>query len=677
MSEVSQTNSFSFDFPYPDHEFPIYEAERLSAIIPDRPLVTDWCEKNIHLSKGYTNKGQIIFKKWQIEPINAFLNWPAIGFLGVVQTGKSLMAEMCAYYAMAVMQVEGLFAYDTKDKCREVFKTRIKNMILDNKVLRDLWSGKDDDLSIENIQLLHCFWRIASAQNRDDLASFPAGVVIWSEGAKLKGTNINFDVRKELEGRQESYSGARKRLIIETSPNEYGDPVYNEIFKPGGVILEFHVPCPLCSCYQVLDCEQIKLRRTSGNEPTRDSSRIRYEKEAAVYYECISCKGEIKDSDRVKMEERGVWAKREISERVRDNYTFFQAAERIDNDGTIHYSRENMVMPWYNWGRLIDSSHPFWEHLARFFESQRSSEAFHIFLNNDRGRFFYRRSERIASAFLQQKVLNSTYNAFGEGSFLPSGILVLVCSIDTQDNGFYWVVEGFGQTMESWVVRFGFVPYSIDEVESENYEVIFLRLSGAINEHPYSFLTNEKRIININFARGFQDRGGHRAKLVDYICERLLCFDPYIGATRDDPRRELIYDTGNGFYYGKTELISDLVGARMKKELFHLPADTTEEFLAQIQRQYHYKEVDSKGNEKRKWKHGGDDHYRDCLNLNMACIIDLGLDTALHNPLICDNLRNSIFRPGAEDMHNQKEENKQRPANRSNVRSSYFGGRRW
>jgi len=677
MLEVMKTGiNYEFNFPAPGHEYPLYQSEIISAIIPEQPPVTDWCEKNLHLF-GYTNRGQVIFRPWQREPVNAFLRFPKIGYVGVVQTGKSFMAEMCAYYAMRIMQIGGLFAYDTKEKCAEVFKTRLRKMILENEVLKNMWSGKDDDLTIKNIQLLHCFWRIAAANNRDDLASFPAGVIIWSEGSKIKSANLGFDVVHELEGRQESYSPGRKKIIIETSPNEQGDLVYNEVFKTGSVILEYHVPCLLCGKYQVLEGEQIKLRRkNSGEEPTRDSARIRTEREAAVYYECINCGGEIKEQDRVKMDERGVWAKREIKEKVKDNFTFIQEAEVVDNDGTIHFKRENMIVPWYNWGRLIDATHPFWENLARFFDAQRSTEAFHIYLNNDCGKFFYRKNERISNAYLKQKVLNSKYYAFGREAYLPQGILVLVCSIDTQDKGFFWVVEGYGQMMESWVVRFGFVPYSIEEVDAENYEVIFSRLSSAIYEFPYQFLTAEGELISMKFQRGFQDRGGHRAKLVDYICGRLIGFDPYIGSPRDDPRRDLIYDSRQGYCIGKTEQISDLVGARMKKELFHLPADTTEGFIDQIQRQYHYDEVDAKGNKSRKWKHGGDDHFRDCLNLNMAAIIEMSLDTSLHVQSHCDLLKNAIYK---KDISQSEKPVSQKPSvfRRDNSRGSYFGGGRF
>lgn len=678
--------------PYFDLPFAASYAIKKSFSIEPLPTISEYINKNIYLIEGaYTNTGKVTLYKWEKDPIDAVLDYPLVIYLGPTQTAKSFMADMCVYYGMDIMSIEGMVIYNNEKTVKKVFKRRIKPMIEKNDCLRKLWSGKEDDLSIENIQLKHCFWGIASVGNRNDIATFPAGMIIWSEVSKAeipRDKSKRYDIMSEIKGRQEAYSPYRRKIILESTPNIKGDYMYQEVYKPGVMILQPHLPCPHCGGYQVMVDSQIKLRKKGKEEPDHDPVRIRQEKEKAVWYECIYCHQEIEEKNRSGMGEKVIWAAPKIEERISDRYTFSQDAERIRKNGKIEYNREKMLVPCYQWNRLINPDFFFWECLARFFEAKRTPDKMHIYLNNDMAKFYTPKSERMATNILEQRIIQSNYFAFGDKAFIPSDVLLLLCALDTQDDGFFYVVQGFGQNMMSWINRFGFIECSIEDDENQEYEKSYNKVLNGLFEQPYRMKINNE-IKNLNFARGFIDRGGHRAELVDYICDRLFNFDPYIGANRDDPAKEMIYDSGKGYYIGKTELISDLVGAHLKMKSCKFPFDTTKEFINQITNQYHYDEMDRNGNVKRRWKHGGNDHYRDCLNMIYAAVLEMGLDVGLFDANVCEKLRQQISKKTivskqsigieskVENIQEQRYDVKEKKASQRRRSMSYFGAGRW
>lgn len=678
MQTIVEKKRYPFKFVKPVFTYPVSLEVKEAFQIKPIPLISEWVDRFINLVSGaYTNAGKAFVWAWQKEPLDSILKYPKILLLGPVQSGKSWVADMIVFFAMAIWKIEGMVIYCNDKTARKVFKRRIRPMITGNSCLRKLWSGKDDDLAIDNLQLKHCFWGIGSAGNRNDIASFPGGCVIWSEVSKAevpKDKEKSFDIMSEITGRQEAYSQFRRKIVLETSPNIKGDYMYAEVFKPGTAILMPHVPCPHCGEFQVLIDSQIKLRKSGNEEPDHDPIRIRIEQEKAVYYECIFCRLEITENHRPKMFERVVWAMPEIEERVNDRYTFRQEAEKILKDGTVVEHREKMLVPCYNWNRLVVYDFYFWECLARFFESKRSQDKMHIYLNNDMAKFYYPKSERLSSNILEIKAMQSDYYSSGDDAVIPAGVLFLVCSIDTQDNGVWFVVQGYGANCESWVVRYGFIECAIDLDENQNYDVSFGKIRDGLFQRPY-IKKNGCDVVEMKFMRGFMDRGGHRAALVEYVCDRLENFDPYIGSPRDDPRREMIYDTEKGYFVGKTEQVSDVVGSKMKLKSWHLPCDTSQEFVNQACSQYHFEEQDKRGNIRRKWKHGGNDHLRDCLNMNWACVLDLKMDTGLFNPNVCESLRNLLI--GNEDKKDQPVEEKTEQSRRSGRAGSYFGRGRW
>lgn len=656
--------------------------EREALRIPDQPKPWDWCLKNIRLSTGYTNPGPLRAYQWQREPVNAITKWCNIILLGPTQSGKSTIADLLMYYSIGVYRLPGMIAYGNEKIVRRVFKTRIRDMITHNSVLKKFWSGKDDDLAIEGLQLSSGAWRIASAQNRNDLATFSAAVCIGSEVSKWE--TVSFSPVKELIGRQGAYLESGKwRLILESTPDEIGDQLYQRVYKPNVLILAPHVKCPHCGTWQVWADDRIKLRRDLAQEIVagqRDTKTIRKLKDKSCHYSCAECEKEITETDRARMNQKVVWAAPDVSERVTERYTFTQEAEHIEVDGTVPAAekrRENYDTVCFWWNRLISSGYRFYQCLADFFDATNSPEDLHAYMNNTMARFYRRELTMVATAHLEAKREASSYYQRGDDAFVPAPVLVITFGVDTQKAGFYYTANGWGANMEHWLLRHGFIDLPDDAEEYQDYRKATTTFVNRMFGEP--FRRKDGKVVQVS--GGFIDRGGHRQDLVDAICNmstvRLL---PYIGAAKwTKQRRELVWESSTGdFWLGKTEQLSEKVGTMMRLKTWHIPHDTEHGFMAQAVRQYHYNETDRRGNLKRVWKHGGDDHYRDCLNMSLGVMYAIGMDVGLFDLNTCEQLRWHI-----SDGEKPKEEQAQAKQIQRGRRavgsggSSYFSGGRW
>lgn len=647
-----------FKFPKSKHEYKFTRSEHSAFRIKDRLPVSVWAEKHFKLTKAYVNPGRFFVYPWQREPLDALNEYDLIYFLGPVQTGKSVMAEVCVGYSIDNYSLNGMLIYANEKTAAKVFKYRIRPSIEQIPALRKYWSGKDDDLTIKNIELQNCIWGIASAENKNDIASFPAGFICASEVSKYRSKDFNQIAM--MRGRQQAYlsRGLYKRLL-ESSPYNTGDIFYNEIYKSGTLILDPFVPCPHCGHYQVLTDSQIFEVCPDGVE-TKDSARIRRKKDLAVRYECEKCTEEIKEGDRPGMMEKVVWAAPKIEEGK-----YCQDAEEVTKNGNVLCDREGYEAVCFNWNRLVDSSYKFYECLARFFESRKSPETFRVYQNEDMARFYKIKTSRLDGDSLLTKCLG-----YLQDSKVPRGVKVVVCGMDTQDSGFYYEIRGFGRNMESWLLRHGFIECSVNDELFKDRSEIFSLFQEELLSKP---LTREDGAsLNIKF--GFIDRGGHRPADVDHLCNNIPWLHGYIGSTIVNPKLPMIKKSEKeSFYLGQTQLFSEQVAQYIETDIWHLPEDVEEDYLTQITAQYGVEEESKHGVVKIKWVCLKNDHYRDCCNLSFASAKILNLDLHLFTEdgmMMIDNTNTVKVQGPVEEIPKKKHRH---AFNRGGGQS----GRRW
>jgi phage terminase large subunit GpA-like protein len=612
------------------HEYPLLPGELTAFKIRPYPPILEWAEKYLNLvSPGYTQPGPFRARHWQKEIINASMYWNNVYEVGATQVGKSTTADIAMYYYMSVFGVNGIVCYANGSTVEDVFKLRIKDMIYYNKCMRENWSGVDDDLTISNIKLRNCIWRVASAQNKNDLATFAAAIVIGSEVSKWQKQDWNPVLM--LRGRQGAfnYTGEYK-TILESSPFEIGDYLYKEVFKPGNILVTPHYKCPHCNHWQEFTDSQIKVRDKDKCSP----EYIRATGEKAVFYECISCRQEITEAQRAVIDKDVIWAAPTI-----EKDDFSQKPEKIYADGTIKSVapggfRAGFDSITYVFNRLVDITFPFYKCLALFFETKDDPQAHRTYENETMARWKKRQSRKLEINYLESK--RGDYYQYGERHRIPADVKVLTIGIDTQDSGFYYAIFGWGFGMTCWLVRHDFIKLPIDP--NQNHQDTYIKFRQSLQAEPLLWQDGSEA----DFRFGLIDRGGHRAEDVDYICSHYPNLKPYIGMQKPDDKKDVIFKSNNGeWFMGQPEMLSDYTGTLLESDTMQFPSDVQHDFLDQIWRQFRDYRISRAGIREERWIHGylGPDHYRDCFNLAWGAAKYMKLDKILFNKDMTDTIK--------------------------------------
>lgn len=646
-------------FQYDNYVRPVeLENIDLSSIeIKPYPLVSDWCAENLEFKRpGYNSDGAFIFRPWQIEVANDFLLYPRNLIVGAPQTGKSTIADGICFYSVKVFKSNGMIAYAENDTVETVFKDRLSVMIKENPCLRAEWDGVEDSMTTKRVKLQHCIWRIASAFNKNTLATFAAGITIGSEVGKWQ--KVKFDPVGTLEGRQGSYSYGLKRTVLETSAFDIGDYMYKEVFREGVRILHPHYECPHCKKHIEFTDSQIKVR----NQDYRYAEVMQY-KFDAVKYECQHCKNEISEQDRIRMSERILWAAPAI-----DQEDFKQDAEIIYNGKVLGLTpegkRPGIDTICHRWPRMVDTGYKFWENLAAYFKVKRDPIALKTYNAEIMSRYTQSRTTgSIEISTLENKKLPYRKN------YVPDDVLIITVGIDTHDDRFNYAYIGWCFGCVWKVLKHGIIPCKISDYRDK--VAMFAHFKESL-QNDVLYWPNG---MVADFKYGFIDRGGHRADDVDYIVGRYPGLQAYIGDTRIDERKPIIRKSETGNYFiGQTELLSDLTGVRINSDGFFIPDDTTIQFMQEILRQYRIKTVSPDNVVGSRWIHGGDDHFRDCLNYNEAVGRFYNFESILNSVAACDTVRSqreAIHSIPATQPQVQRQNTTQQSVNRHNT-GGYF-----
>lgn len=653
-----QRNGYRFRRPI-HGKYPLYDSE-LNASDTSEPLEpVQWAEKEWLLTTIYAEHGtQFRARPWQRFVINLILWWRHINLLAPVRTGKTMLADIMRGYCIDTWDMGGAVFFPIHDLAELNFQKRIIPAIKDIPVLRQYWSGRDDDLSMRNLTLKNCMWGIGSAGNKNDLSAFGYQFVLGDEVAKWP--EKEFDAAGMISGRQEDYKaiGLYRRVYC-SSPWEVGDRYYREIYKPGVLIVSPHVPCPHCGKYFEFSDSHIREIKPDDEKLLHSPSRIRELKEAAVRYECPHCSQEIKEDQHLSLCDQAIWKAPKIEFKG-----FKQEAIDIPQDIKPDGPFAKYDTITCTWNRLIDHTFTFWECLARFFESLRAPDKRRKYETEDMARFYKPDSMRRSVEYLMSKRFG--YSQYGPDAFVPDGVVLIECTMDTQDNGFYYRFRGWGLNLETWLIRHDFIETPMDEKGQNKAEVLRI-----VREHLDAPLLKRDGTRMYPWF-GLVDRGGHRAPYVDYLCEHIWWLNCYVGSAHLDDKKSIIEQSKSKdvqkLWIGQTERLSEIFDARMLLKTWHLPDDVTDEYMSQVIAQHWETGVDAHGRPKRIFVTSPKDHYRDTENYGEAIVKILALEDRLitvegcrmvdeHNKLLCKRIET----PAAPVEQTEKKTEHNRP----------------
>ncbi len=603
---------------FPEHKFPFFSGYRDNFRIRDFIKPSEWINKHFRLSTSYAVSGNINLFPWQIVPVDSVLYFDFVMLVAPTQTGKSMLAEGVMAYRIDNVPTNMMLIYAKKETVQDVFEDRLKPLVREVPAIRKYWSGHDEDLTQRKIRLKNLIARIASAGLKSDIASWNAGFVYGSEVAKWP--KKDFSQTKAVEGRKQASKmlGRKTLTLYETSPDNDQDLSYNEVHKPGTVIFFPHYECPHCQHWQALKDSQVKEKPNRANKKDHDPERIRRDK--AAWYECENCLKEITEEDRFKSSFNVRWL----------------SVDKKSDYEVLKLDKNRPQRAVFRWNRFVVTTWTFAECLACFYEALRSPNPmdFKTYRNEDMADWVKIAAKRFESSYLLSK--RQKYFQYGLEAYIPDGVSVLLLGCDSQDNGFYFVIRGYGKGMESWLVRSDFIKCDMKDDKYSNPAEVYNTFYGEIHRFPF----RKKNGKELQIYSGIIDRGGHRSKDVDYICNHIYYMSAYIGST--DKRCPLITTTKGGYYQGNTENLSRIVDKQIESNIWHLPTDITKEYCEQVLNEFDEEIIDTKGRTKKRRVEQDPNHYRSCENYICGLLNALNLQSQLFDDKNVDYLEKNL-----------------------------------
>lgn len=600
--------------------------------------ISEWAEEEFILPIGYAAPGPVSFKgrEWQIELLNDPLYYDECAVVASTQIGKSVGWHIQWAWAQEFVQENSLVAFADEDTVKGVFEERLKPSVQES--LAHLWDGNQDRLRQDKLILHSGITRCTSCRVEAGFSTFAASWIFCDEVAKWK---TPFDALAMARGRMQDYRGMmgyHAKMVKVSSPKKVGDVFYNDVHTPGTLHLYYKMPCPHCNHYQVLEDNGIVEIPNENGEKDHDPTRIK--RSNAAYYQCKKCRGRIEDTDRMEMLRRGVWAT--LEEKVSESGI-------ISNPDKLRKTARK-VCRFANRLLSMPQKYSFADALAAFFEARKSSDPkqWEIYQNEHAARFIDTKSEAISHKYLESK--KRDYKQRGEKSFLPTGVLVLTVGVDTQDAGFYYTVVGWGLNMESWRVQHDFIEASMHDKEFKNPANVLEVVRDTIIRQEFTRVDG----VKIPLSMIVFDEGGHRVSDVRYITSRIPQAYSYKGGKFTGGGIVQASTKVNKLILGDTETLSKQVQEHIRSETWNLPSDIGEDYLLQVNKQFFIRKVDSNGRTKNVWVHGGEDHYRDTENMNMAAAHALDLHNKLNDPSKAQRLQNDLKK---ESIRLNKSEN--------------------
>lgn len=526
-----------------------------------------------------------------VKPVETLADYTVkmIFIVACTQSGKTVVAQIDFAYSIDQDPGPMLVIMPDENSVKNVFRVKYRALLNSTPCLRMQKTGNKKDVSDKGIRLKRMTVDIAWSNSPSKMNSLPKKRVIWDE-ARLMGLTTRggseSNAIKLGEDRMTIFrdAGVAQGLVV-SSPSVKGDLLHQQLDVPDTLVLFWHVPCPVCGRYQLLDFFK-NIHRVDG-----DNQNIK----------CIcafeDCDGEFTDSDRKReWNNKGVYAP--------------EGAD-IENSGMVvsdvpKYDRivfwwSSLESPFRSWQaiwdefkRTKDKPHDyknFWQcWLARFWEEARTRNSVETL-------------EERKGEYLQYEV--------------PENTKVLLGGLDTQDGAIYFVVYAFTYHPIKKEVHI----YLIDEDEvmcdiaiTDEEDLILLA-----REHLHDKIYVHRDGTEWKVMLAGWDSGGHRTKEIYAACSKL----PRIVAVKGRNRlnRRIQYSTKDTHYNVKTIEYLEETDEIAAGNRFHLPKNVSQQFVKQFCSVGKVEKQNRKtGAIEIEWRVKGANHLRDATCYCFACL---------------------------------------------------------
>lgn len=445
---------------------------------PPKPqTVSQWADENrVLVSESSAEPGPWRTSRapYQREIMDAFTQpevWKIV-MMTSVQVGKTDMSLNMIGRAIDVDPGPMMMTQPTKDFAEDFSKRRVAPMIAACRALkRKVYEAKSRDAG--NTITMKTFpggsLALTGANSPTELAGRPIRYAFLDEVDRFpRSAGSEGDPVGLVEKRTETYRHNRKVVLTSTPTDKGVSKIEKEYLA--GTQEEWHVECPHCRTYSFIRFPDIKFEKEDFDEDGEKGYRV-----LRAVWSCPTCKRETGEHE----------TKRLPAKWVQNN-------PRAIENGIRSFRLNAFVSPWSDWKGIVleflmAKDDPF---LLKKFYNTVLAESWEIRDRSGKPEKLHRRREH--------------YNAE-----VPTGVLVLTCGIDTQDNRLEYEIVGWNREEESWGIDRGIIPGRPD--------------SPGVWKEVDALLDREWKMANgmaMRVLATFVDSGGHFTDAVYKACEQ-------------------------------------------------------------------------------------------------------------------------------------------------------------
>lgn len=445
---------------------------------PPKPqTVSQWADENrVLVSESSAEPGlwRTSRAPYQREIMDAFTDpavWKIV-MMTSVQVGKTDMSLNMMGRAIDVDPGPMLFVQPSKDFAEDFSKRRVAPMIAACRALkRKVYEAKSRDAG--NTITMKTFpggsLALTGANSPTELAGRPIRYAFMDEIDRFpRSAGSEGDPVELVEKRTETFRHNRKVVLTSTPTNKGASKIETSYLQ--GTQEEWHVECPHCLNYSFIRFSDIKFEKENFDEDGEKGYRV-----LRAVWRCPTCKRETGEHE----------TKRLPAKWVQHN------PMAIEN-GIRSFKLNAFVSPWSDWKAIV----------LQFLNAKDDPELLKTFYNTVLAESWEMRDRSGKPEKLHRR--REHYNAE-----VPSGVLVLTCGIDTQDNRLEYEVVGWNREEESWGINRGIIPGRPD--------------SPGVWKEVDGLLEREWKMANgmaMRILATFVDSGGHFADAVYKACEQ-------------------------------------------------------------------------------------------------------------------------------------------------------------
>ncbi len=291
------------------------------------------------------------------------------------------------------------------------------------------------------------------------LASRPERIVIADEVDKPGYYKASKEASaiSLLKERTKSYpDGYYKHIFLSTPTVEEGNII--GLLMSADMVIDWHVPCPHCGQYQPLRwsakyCHGFKNYQYVGRD-------MRLHKFGTVVWEGgrKATKDQISETSRYQCGEcSGLWTTQQKNDAIRNGIEVSRDGYVIDNDNLPDGARKignhiNRLYSTVDSGKLEKLVQE-WVDVFKL-RGEQQIGALKGFVNSALAEPFKQVID-VATAD-EKKIVQAKCNLAPQS--VPPEAVALVCFVDVQKSGFWFVVRAFAQNSTSWLIHYGFLP---------------------------------------------------------------------------------------------------------------------------------------------------------------------------------------------------------------------------